>query len=51
MMDANLKKIRNKLVKGEKLSTKDLHSLEPLHDAIYDNDGRVVGMHGSIAEE
>lgn len=41
MMDANLRKIR----------TKDLHSLEPLHDAIYDNDGRVVGIHGSIAEE
>jgi hypothetical protein len=50
-MDTNLRNIRNKLVSGEKLSTTDLRSLEPLHDAIYDNDGRVVGISGSTAEE
>ena len=38
----NLSAIRTKLANGEKLSSKDLLSLEPLHDALYDRDGRVV---------
>ena len=50
-MDTNLRNISNKLVSGEKLSTTDLRSLEPLHDAIYDNDGRIVGISGSTTEE
>ena len=50
-MDTNLRNISNKLVSGEKLSTADLCSLEPLHDAIYDNDGRVVGISGSTVGE
>ena len=49
-MDINLAKIRRKLVSGEKLSADDLRSLEPLHDAIYDNDGRVVGVNGGATE-
>lgn len=42
-MDANLKNIRIKLASGEKLSSVDLRSLQPLHDAIYDQAGCVVG--------
>lgn len=45
-MDINIENVRKKLLRGEKLSTNDLRSLEPLHDAIYDNDGRVVGVNG-----
>ena len=43
MDNINLATIRRKLASGEKLSTTDLQSLEPLHDANYDKDGRVVG--------
>ena len=43
MDNINLATIRRKLASGEKLSTADLQSLEPLHDANYDKDGRVVG--------
>ena len=50
-MDGNLRKIREKLARGEKLSIEDLHSLDPLHDAIFDNDGRVVGIHRSSMEK
>ena len=42
-MDANLKNIRIKLASGEKLSAVDLRSLQPLHNAIYDKAGCVVG--------
>jgi len=51
MMDANLINIRKKLASGEKLSINDLRSLEPLHDAIYNNDGRVIGVSDSTATE
>ena len=37
--------IRNKLGRGEELSTSDLISLDPLHDAIYDHEGCIVGNH------
>ncbi len=42
-MESNLASIRRKLASGEKLSNTDLRSLEPLHDATYDENGRVVG--------
>ena len=45
---ANIRTIRIKLRRGEELSTNDLRSLEPLHDAVYDDDGcvRVVPAPG-----
>ena len=45
-MDASLNTVRNKLRSGEKLSTSDLSALEPLHDAIYEDDGTVFGGSG-----
>ena len=42
-MDTKLKNIRQKLASGEKLSDDDLRSLQPLHDAIYDEEGCVIG--------
>ena len=42
-MDTNLRNIRKKLAGGEKLTASDLRSLQALHDAIYDEEGRVVG--------
>ena len=42
-MDTKLKNIRQKLASGEKLSAGDLRSLQPLHDAVYDEEGSVIG--------
>ena len=51
MMDINLTGICDKLKSGEKLSPQDLHLLEPLHDFIYDDNGRVIGASGNTSKD